>query len=115
MQTLLLVDTDPFLAGIYAREFAQGGFTVLVAESAEQARILLEKQSVDVIVIDPDTVEGAWELMDMSAVKKCKRVVLTQLGEKQMIQKARNKGADTYLLKGHFVPSEICQKVLQLL
>jgi DNA-binding response OmpR family regulator len=113
--SLLIVDADPFLAGIYAHEFEKGSFDVFVAESVEQAKQLLEKQKIEVVIIDPDTVDLAWEFLRLKKLHLAKRLILTQLGQREEIEKAQEEGVDAYLLKGHFVPSEICKKVLQLL
>jgi len=114
---ILIIDPDAFLAGIYARRFEQGGFSVMVNESLKEAEKILREKNLDAILIDLETVpEG------LSFLKKIRSklandlalIVLTKLGDKTMIDTAMQAGADAYLLKGHFVPSEVVEKVERL-
>ena len=116
---LLIIDSDAFLAGIYARRFEESKWKVEVAETVKEARDILKKQIPEAILIDVETVEGALdffkELRKETETQDTLLVVLTELGKKETIDEAYRAGADSYLLKGHFVPSEVCDKLTELL
>jgi DNA-binding response OmpR family regulator len=115
---VLIVDEDAFLAGIYARRFEMGNWDVHVAESVEEAKRHSKKHTPDAVLIDTETVEDGLDfLRDLRKDPETAGitlVALTKLGDKQQIENAYDAGADAYLLKGHFVPVEVRQKVERL-
>jgi len=115
---ILIVDPDAFLAGIYARRFELGKWNVRVAETATEARKILVRNAPDAILVDVeaigDSVAFLHELRDHPKAKHSVVVALATIGQRKAIEDARKAGADAYLLKGHFVPSEVRAKVERL-
>ncbi len=115
---ILIIDPDAFLAGIYARRFEQGSWKVKVAESLGDARRVLTDFNPDVVLIDietePDGIAFLKEIRSDDKIDKAVFVVLTKLGDQQQIKEAMDAGADSYLLKGHFVPMEVLEKIERL-
>lgn len=114
--SILIVDNDDFLAGIYARKFEQDGWNVRVVGSFEEAKKIWSKKTPRAVLLEPDIDQAAAE----TAVKELRVdpkttsvpiVILSGIGEKAEIQRLRKAGVDAYLLKGHFVPSEVVRKV----
>jgi len=110
--TILIVDSDAYLAGIYARRFEMAKWKVLVADNATEGRKLFKKDP-EVVIIDVDTVSDGIQLIkDFRYENELVRLVaLTKLGDARQIKIAKHAGVDAYLLKGHFVPSEVIAKV----
>jgi len=52
MSTILFVDDEPQILRSYKRSFRKTGFTLLFAESGEEAVQLIEKESIDLIITD---------------------------------------------------------------
>ena len=117
-RSILIVDADAFLAGVYARRFESGRWSVRVADSAAEAEKLVAKKVPDAAILDPDTVRGAEALMKKwertPATAGIVSVVLTNIGDRASIERALAAGADGYFLKGHFVPSEVKEKMERL-
>ncbi len=117
--TVLIIDEDAYLAGIYARKLEIEHCKVRVAEGLDEARKRIKKSVPDIIVIDVavenktgfDFIE---ELRKAKATKKVPIVVITQLGDRASVQIALEKGADDYLIKGHFVPTEAAKKIKRI-
>ena len=119
-QTILLIEDDPLLIDIYRTKFKESGFAVQVADSGEKALSLLTKISPSLIVMDivlPHT--DGWELLAVAQkqenLKNTKIVVLSNLGQKEEIEKGISLGADRYLIKAHFTPSQVVEEVRELL
>jgi two-component system alkaline phosphatase synthesis response regulator PhoP len=117
-KSILIVDADAYLAGIYARRFEQGRWKVFVAESGEEAKKIMGKRRPDAVLVDIETIPEALEFIrEIHRNPKTAGtaiVVLTNLGDRQAIEEAETAGADSYLLKAHFVPSEVMAKVEHL-
>lgn len=115
---ILIVDTDAFLAGIYARRFELGHWKVRVAENIEDARKLIKDKHPSVMIIDvetvPESINFLKEVRSDSKTADITLIVLTKLGDRDSIKQALDAGADSYLLKGHFVPSEVREKIERL-
>lgn len=119
-QTILLIEDDPLLIDIYSTKFKESGFEVQVADSGEKALSLLSKVSPSLIVMDIvlPQVDG-WELLAVAQkqenLKNTKIIVLSNLGQKEEIEKGISLGADRYLIKAHFTPSQVVKEVRELL
>ena len=118
--TMLLIEDDPLLIDIYSTKFKEVGFEVEVADSGEKALLLLKKVSPSLIVMDIvlPHVDG-WELLAFAQKQKnlrnTKIVVLSNLGQKEEIEKGISLGADRYLIKAHYTPSQVVGEVKELL
>tara|TARA_Y100000310_G_C20633730_1_gene790064 strand:- start:1135 stop:1515 length:381 start_codon:yes stop_codon:yes gene_type:complete len=118
--TTLLIEDDPLLIDIYTTKFKEAGFEVQVADLGDKALATLPKVSPSVIIMDIvlPQVDG-WELLE--AVQKhqnldnSKIVVLSNLEQKEEIEKGISLGADRYLIKAHFTPTQVIQEVQNLL
>ncbi len=117
---VLIVDEDPYLAGIYGRRLEMEKCQVRVAEGIEEARKRLKKAVPDAVLVDV-AVEGERgfnflrELRAMPEASDLTIVVVTKLGDRQSIERAAEAGSDAYLIKGHFVPLEAAKKVVRLI
>ena len=117
---MLLIEDDPLLIDIYSTKFKEVGFVVEVADSGEKALLLLKKVSPSIIVMDIvlPHVDG-WELLAFAQkqenLRHTKIVVLSNLGQKEEIEKGISLGADRYLIKAHYTPSQVVEEVKELL
>jgi len=97
------------------------GFEVKVARDAKSALIELEKGFVpDVILLDVvmPGIDG-FEFLQMIRKKEIASnsivIILSNLGQKDDIEKAKACGADDYIVKASFTPTEVVEKVKSLL
>lgn len=117
-RSIIIVDADPFLAGLYARRFEAAKWHTRVAESVQEAATMLKRKQPDAVMIDTATVAGAleWvrEVVRAPAPTPVHVVALTAIGDRSSVAGAYAAGAQAYILKGHFVPSEIIEKLDRL-
>jgi len=110
--TILLAEDDQFLQRMYATRLEQSGLEVVVAGDGAKALELLKKKRPDVLVLDilmpkKDGFEVLKEVRADASLKNLPIIVLTNLGEADDVRQARKLGANDYLIKAHFLPSEV--------
>ncbi|MFA5175284.1 MAG: response regulator transcription factor [Patescibacteria group bacterium] len=117
---ILLVEDDPFLSDIYKKKFEMEGFKVSLARDGEKAVNDANKKSPDLILLDVllPKLDGFAVLEKLKSDKKTKNipvVLLTNFGQKEDVEKGMKAGAVEYLIKTHFKPSEIVDKIKKVL
>lgn len=113
---LLLVDDDAFLRDMYATKFRESGDDVSVASHGEQALQMVEDNTYDAVIIDMvmpglGGVELIKAIKKNDATKGIKCIVLSNQGESEDFDAAKEAGAEGYLIKAESIPSEVVQKV----
>ena len=120
MSKILIIEDDQFLASMYVEKLEKQGFIVFSTISGREGFQLAKKEQPDLILLDillPDW-DGYQVLRRLKKEKKLKGVpviMLTNLSEKEQINEAIALGALDYLIKAHFMPSEVVQKIKNVL
>lgn len=119
-KTILLVEDDVFVSDIYQTKISSEGYEVILAENGLEAIKKLEKTVPDLILLDiimpyMDGMETLRKIKSEEKWKKIPIILLTNLSDKEKIEEALGVGADDFLIKSHFTPSEVISKVNMLL
>jgi len=117
---IFLVEDDAFLLSMYATKFEMEGFKVIMAEDGEKAVRLAQKEIPDIILLDiilpkMNGFEVLTQLKANSATARIPVILLTNLSQKDEIEKGLKLGAVDYLIKAHFMPSEVVDKIKKVL
>ncbi|MBI2989666.1 MAG: response regulator [Candidatus Magasanikbacteria bacterium] len=117
---ILLVEDDTFLANIYKTKFEMEGFKVVVAINGTLALEEVKKKHPQLILLDIllPKMDGFSVLEHLKSDEKTKNIpviLLTNLGQKDDVDKGLALGAVDYLIKAHFKPSETVDKVKKVL
>jgi len=120
MKKILLVEDDAFVSDIYQTKLAHEGFEVIVSRNGLEAVKKLEELVPDLILLDiimpyMDGIEVLKKIKSNEALKEIPVILLTNLSEKEKIDEALGIGANDYLIKSHFTPSEVVGKINALL
>ena len=116
-ETVLLVDDDKFLLDMYGMKFRESGRDVEVCLGGQSALDRLRagfKASIIILDIVMPTIDG---FVLLEAIKKEKLggdpviVVLSNQGEQADIDKAKELGADGYIVKASAIPSEVLTRI----
>ena len=120
----MLVEDDPFLIDIYTTKIRESGFSVEVAKEGEEAFKKLTGSKFDLLILDIvlPQVDG-WEVLEriknqraeVKNLEKLKIIVLSNLGQKEEVEKGLRLGASKYLIKAHFTPSEVVEEIKEVL
>lgn len=116
---ILVVDDDSFVTDIYQTKLVQEGFEVAVASDGAEAIKKLEnvkERKPDLILLDVvmPYVDGLEVLKKVRSNEKLKDVpiiLLTNLSQKKEVEEGLRLGAQDYLIKSHFTPSEVLEKI----
>ena len=113
---VLLVEDDSFLANIYKTKFEMEKFKVILAENGEEGLDMAQKKKPDIILLDilmpkMDGFAVLEELKKNLGTKDIPVILLTNLGQKDDVERGLEMGAVDYLIKAHTKPSETVQKV----
>ena len=117
---ILLVEDDVFLRGIYQKKFEMENYKVSTADNGEKALVDAKKKKPDIILLDVllpklDGFAVLEKLKNDPETKPIPIILLTNLGQKDDVEKGLENGAADYLIKAHFKPSEIVDKVKKVL
>ncbi|NCO05011.1 MAG: response regulator [Candidatus Magasanikbacteria bacterium] len=117
---VLLVEDDTFLSNIYKTKFEMEGFKISTADNGESGYNEAKKKKPDVILLDIllPKMDGFAVLEKLKAdddTKDIPVIMLTNLGQKDDVDKGFELGAVDYLIKAHFKPSETVEKVRKVL
>ena len=120
MKKIVLVEDDPLLIDIYSTKFREAGFQVAVVDRGDAAAGVIEKERPDIVVLDivlPQ--KDGWDILRSVKLnpktKDIKVVMLSNLGQKEEIEKGMALGAAGYLIKAHYTPSQVVKEIRKLL
>jgi DNA-binding response OmpR family regulator len=113
---VLLIEDDAFLASMYVTKLELENFTATLATDGKQGLEKAQLELPDCILLDillpkMNGFEVLKALKDNSATANIPVILLTNLGQKQDVARGLSLGAADYLIKAHFLPSEVIMKV----
>lgn len=117
---ILIVDDDPFILDMYILKFKEKGYDVDTARDGKTGLEKIESGKPDVVLLDVVMpIMDGFEMLGELAKKKLERrpqiILLTNLGQKEDVERGMALGVDDYIIKAHFTPSEVVEKVKGLL
>lgn len=113
---ILLIEDEAFIADIYERELAKAGFEVKVVGEGKAGLETLEKESFDLLLLDImlPGMHGL-ELLREWRIRNPKStmpiILLTNLGQDEVIKEAFTLGAQGYLIKASYTPQQVVTEV----
>ncbi|HDO23828.1 MAG TPA: response regulator [bacterium] len=119
--SILIIDDDEFLLDMYSLKFQQSDFDVEIAfggvNALEKIRNGLRPDIIifDLIMPNMDGFGFLENLKKEHLAEKSKLVILSNLGQKEDIRKGLKMGVHDYIVKAFFTPSEVVNKIINLL
>lgn len=115
-QTIMIVEDDSFVMDIFKTKLLQEGFLVVEAINGIEALKKLKNVKPDLMLLDiiMPYVSGLEVLKKMKENEDTKNIpviLLTNLSQKEEVDKGMELGARDYLIKSHFTPSEVLEKI----
>ncbi|MCK5027307.1 MAG: response regulator [Candidatus Pacebacteria bacterium] len=117
---VLVVEDDKFLRELFVRKMFNEGFDVESAIDAEQVFEILANKKPEVILLDlilpgVDGFEILSQIKKDDNLKDIPVMVISNLGQKEDIDKAMALGAVDFLIKANYTLDEIISRVLTVL
>lgn len=116
---ILIIDDDPFILDMYVLKFKEMNYAVLTAADGKSGLAKIRKEKPDIVLLDIvlPSLDGFEILQEMAKdpPPRPKIILLTNLGQKEDVARGMRLGAADYIIKAHFTPSEVANKVKTVL
>lgn len=117
---ILIIEDDEVLLRALYLTFHEGDYTIATATDGETALKMTERLSPNIILLDLllPKMNGFDYLKDIKANSKLKNIpvlVLSNLGDRESIEKAKGLGANDYFVKSDTSLSDLRSKVNKIL
>jgi DNA-binding response OmpR family regulator len=119
-KNILIVEDDQFLRELIGQKLVTKGYNIIEAEDGRKAIKEIKKEKLDLILLDlilPD-IDGFEVLAQIKGdptLSKIPVIILSNLGQKDDIEKGLKMGANDYLIKAQFTPEEVVEKIKVIL
>ncbi|OGZ27326.1 MAG: hypothetical protein A2365_00115 [Candidatus Nealsonbacteria bacterium RIFOXYB1_FULL_40_15] len=120
MKKILVVEDDKFLRELISQKILKEGYDIAEAVDGEKGIEAVKKEKPDLVLLDLilPGIDGFEVLARIKAdpeISNVPVIILSNLGQKDDIEKGLKMGASDYLIKAHFTPGEIIEKVRSVL
>lgn len=117
---ILLIEDDTFLSGMYVSKLTMEHFDVELAGDGASGLAKAESTRPDIILLDillpkMNGFEVLKRIKAQPELRDIPVILLTNLGQKSDVAEGLDLGATDYLIKAHFMPSEVVDKIKRYL
>ena len=119
-KTVLIIEDDKFLRELITQKLIKEGYETSEAIDGEEGIKKIREERPNLILLDLilpgiDGFEVLSQMKEDSALSPIPVIILSNLGQKEDIERGLKLGAVDYLIKAHFTPGEIIEKVKNIL
>lgn len=120
MKKIIIVEDDTFLQGLIASKLTKEGHTVDVVSEGTSANQKIADMKPDLVLLDlmVPGMDGFQILEKMradAAFKTTPVIVFSNLGEDKDIARAKELGANDFMIKSNFTLDELAEKIKGML
>ena len=113
---VLIIEDDQFLRDLIVRKLEDEGFVTLQAIDGEEGLRVFREKKPDLVLLDLilpgiDGFEVLRQAKEDRSISHTPVLILSNLGQRDDIERGIKLGAKDYLIKAHFTPGEIVEKV----
>jgi DNA-binding response OmpR family regulator len=119
-KTILIVEDDKFLRELIAKKLQKEGYNISEAVDGEEGIKKIKTEKPDLVLLDLilPGIDGFEVLSRMKADEELAGIpviILSNLGQREEIERGLKLGANDYMIKAHFTPREIIDKIKSVL
>jgi len=113
---ILIVEDDKFLRELITKKLDKEGYETSQAVDGEEGLEKVKKEKPALVLLDLilpgiDGFEVLSKIKEDPALSRIPVIILSNLGQKEDVERGLKLGAIDYLIKAHFTPGEIIEKV----
>ena len=117
---ILIVEDDKFLRELIVQKLSKEGFNASEAIDGEEGIKKIKEEKPQLVLLDLilpgiDGFEVLSRMREDPTVSSTPVIILSNLGQKEDVEKGLKLGAVDYLIKAHFTPGEIIEKIRNIL
>ncbi|OGZ18397.1 MAG: hypothetical protein A2Z68_02575 [Candidatus Nealsonbacteria bacterium RBG_13_38_11] len=117
---ILIVEDDKFLRDLISQKLLKEGFDIVQAVDGEEGVKKIKEETPDLVLLDLilpgiDGFEVLTQMKSDQSLQPIPVIILSNLGQKEDIEKGMKLGATDFLIKAHFTPGEIIDKIKGIL
>ncbi len=117
---ILIVEDDKFVRELIFQKLTEEKFDVAAAKDGEEGVEKVKSIKPDLILLDLilpgiDGFEVISKVRENKETGSIPIIILSNLGEKGDVDRGIKLGANDYMIKAHFTPKEIVEKVREIL
>ncbi|PLX21354.1 response regulator [Candidatus Parcubacteria bacterium] len=117
---ILIVEDEIFIAEMYKIKFESAGYEVFLAHDGVEGVSAAHERLPDLVLLDllmpqKDGYQTLKELREEDGTKDLKIYILSNMGQKEEIEKGMNLGANGFFVKAHLTPTQLLEKINELI
>lgn len=115
-QKILIIEDDKFLRELIAQKLIKESYDIAEAVDGEKGIKAVKDEKPDLVLLDLilpgiDGFEVLAKMKEDPMLAEIPVIILSNLGQKDDIERGLKMGANDYLIKAHFTPGEIIEKI----
>ena len=116
---ILIIEDDKFLRELISQKVAKEGYQVTEAVDGEDGAKKAKEEKPDLVLLDLilpgiDGFEVLSSIKEDPTIAQVPVIIFSNLGQKDDVERGLKLGAVDYLIKAHFMPSEVVAKIKDL-
>jgi len=116
MKKILIVEDDKFLRELMVRKLSQENFEIIEAVDGEEGIKKIKDTIPDIVLLDLilpgiDGFEVLAKIKEDATTNSIPVIILSNLGQREDVERGMKLGAIDFLVKAHFTPNEIIDKI----
>lgn len=120
MKKILIIEDDKFLRELIAKKILSEGMDAIEAKDGEEGLKKLEEEKPSLVLLDLilpgiDGFEVLAQIKKDPTLPQIPIIILSNLGQRDDVEKGLSLGALDFLIKAHFTPQEIIEKIKSVL
>jgi len=117
---ILIIEDDKFLRELIVKKLVKEGYEISEAVDGEEGVKKVKEEKPDLVLLDLilpgiDGFEVLSRTKEDPALSQIPVIILSNLGQKEEVERGLKLGAIDYLIKAHFTPGEIIEKIRAIL
>ncbi|MCX6759022.1 MAG: response regulator [Candidatus Nealsonbacteria bacterium] len=115
-KNILIIEDDRFLRELIARKLIKEDFNISEAIDGEEGIKKIKEEKPDLVLLDLilpgiDGFEVLSKMKEDPSIIRIPVIILSNLGQREDVERGLKLGAVDYLIKAHFTPGEIIEKI----